>query len=163
MSADRQAHATKLLPQHKLSPGSSLRPAAPCICHLLPLLLFGGRPPENSCRSGFNEVFPLDALKCFFEDEIEAMMCGTGEKWSVEALTDTIKFDHGYTATSTAIGFFLDILTELDAADQRRFLRFVTGSPRLPPGGIAALHPRCAPANTNTCSASVQQVACFLL
>ena len=74
-------------------------------------------------------------------------MCGTGEKWSVEALTDTIKFDHGYTATSTAIGFFLDILTELDAADQRRFLRFVTGSPRLPPGGIAALHPRCAPAN----------------
>ena len=78
-------------------------------------------------------------------------MCGTGEKWSVEALTDTIKFDHGYTATSTAIGFFLDILTELDAADQRRFLRFVTGSPRLPPGGIAALHPRCAPANTTPC------------
>lgn len=94
------------------------------------------------CRAGFNEVFPLDTLKCFFEDEIEAMMCGTGEKWSVEALTDTIKFDHGYTATSTAIGYFLDILTELDAADQRRFLRFVTGSPRLPPGGIAALHPR---------------------
>ena len=94
------------------------------------------------CRIGFNEVFPLDALKCFFEDEIEAMMCGTGEKWTVEALTDTIKFDHGYTASSTAIGYFLDILTELDAADQRRFLRFVTGSPRLPPGGIAALHPR---------------------
>ncbi|KAL0044182.1 hypothetical protein WJX82_003026 [Trebouxia sp. C0006] len=93
-------------------------------------------------RTGFNEVFPLDALKCFFEDEIEAMMCGTGEKWTVEALTDTIKFDHGYTASSTAIGYFLDILTELDAADQRRFLRFVTGSPRLPPGGIAALHPR---------------------
>ncbi|KAL0023887.1 hypothetical protein WJX79_004926 [Trebouxia sp. C0005] len=93
-------------------------------------------------RTGFNEVFPLDALKCFFEDEIEAMMCGTGEKWTVEALTDTIKFDHGYTASSTAVGYFLDILTELDAADQRRFLRFVTGSPRLPPGGIAALHPR---------------------
>ena len=97
---------------------------------------------SHPCRSGFNEVFPLDALKCFFEDEIEAMMCGTGEKWTVETLTDTIKFDHGYTATSTAVGFFLDILTELDAADQRRFLRFVTGSPRLPPGGIAALHPR---------------------
>lgn len=95
-----------------------------------------------SCRAGFNEVFPLDALKCFFEDEIEAMMCGTGEKWTVEALTETIKFDHGYTASSTAVAYFLDILTELDAADQRRFLRFVTGSPRLPPGGIAALHPR---------------------
>ena len=79
------------------------------------------------------------------------MMCGTGETWSVEALTDTIKFDHGYTSTSTAIGFFLDILTELDAADQRRFLRFVTGSPRLPPGGIAALHPRYAAAHIHAC------------
>lgn len=78
-------------------------------------------------------------------------MCGTGETWSVEALTDTIKFDHGYTSTSTAIGFFLDILTELDAADQRRFLRFVTGSPRLPPGGIAALHPRYAAAHIHAC------------
>lgn len=84
----------------------------------------------------------MESLKCFYEDEIEAMMCGTGEKWTVEALTDTIKFDHGYTATSTAITYFMNLLSELDAADQRRFLRFVTGSPRLPPGGIAALHPR---------------------
>lgn len=124
----------------------------------------GGSPPDNTCRSGFNEVFPLDALKCFFEDEIEAMMCGTGEKWSVEALTDTIKFDHGYTATSTAISFFLDILTELDAADQRRFLRFVTGSPRLPPGGIAALHPRFAPPHRvlhPSAKAAVQQTTFF--
>lgn len=84
-------------------------------------------------------------------------MCGTGEKWTVEALTDTIKFDHGYTATSTAIGFFLDILTELDAADQRRFLRFVTGSPRLPPGGIAALHPRSVHGHLFLCN-SMQQL-----
>lgn len=93
-------------------------------------------------------------------------MCGTGEKWSVEALTDTIKFDHGYTATSTAISFFLDILTELDAADQRRFLRFVTGSPRLPPGGIAALHPRFAPPNSvlhPSAKAAVQQTMLLLL
>lgn len=36
----------------------------------------------------------------------------------------------------------LEILSELDPSDQRRFLRFVTGCPRLPPGGIAALQPR---------------------
>jgi E3 ubiquitin-protein ligase TRIP12 len=36
----------------------------------------------------------------------------------------------------------LEILSELDTSDQRRFLRFVTGCPRLPPGGIAALQPR---------------------
>jgi E3 ubiquitin-protein ligase TRIP12 len=36
----------------------------------------------------------------------------------------------------------LEVLSELDPSDQRRFLRFVTGCPRLPPGGIAALQPR---------------------
>ena len=46
-------------------------------------------------------------LACFFEDEIEAMLCGAGESWTVEALAETIKFDHGYTAQSTAISYFL--------------------------------------------------------
>jgi E3 ubiquitin-protein ligase TRIP12 len=36
----------------------------------------------------------------------------------------------------------LEVLCELDPGDQRRFLRFVTGCPRLPPGGVAALQPR---------------------
>jgi hypothetical protein len=49
-----------------------------------------------------------------------------------------------YTSESTAIRHFLEVISELDSSDQRRFLRFVTGSPRLPPGGIAALQPRCA-------------------
>jgi E3 ubiquitin-protein ligase TRIP12 len=30
----------------------------------------------------------------------------------------------------------------MDTVEQRAFLRFVTGSPRLPPGGLAALQPR---------------------
>ncbi len=38
--------------------------------------------------------------------------------------------------------YLLEILSELNAADQRAFLRFVTGCPRLPPGGLAALQPR---------------------
>ena len=57
----------------------------------------------------------------------------------MEALLETIKFDHGYTRDSAAVGHLARTLAELDAADQRRFVRFVTGSPRLPPGGIAAL------------------------
>ena len=48
-----------------------------------------------------------------------------------------------YTNSSTAVRYFLETLAELDAADKRRFLRFVTGSPALPPGGLAALQPRC--------------------
>ena len=29
-------------------------------------------------RAGFEEVFPLSSLSAFYEDEIEAMLCGTG-------------------------------------------------------------------------------------
>ena len=55
-----------------------------------------------------------------------------------------------YTSESTAIRHFLEVISELDSSDQRRFLRFVTGSPRLPPGGIAALRPRCAVYETSS-------------
>ncbi|KAK9826455.1 hypothetical protein WJX81_000175 [Elliptochloris bilobata] len=96
----------------------------------------------SAFKSGFNDVFALATLAAFHEDELEAMLCGMGEAWTVEMLADTIKFDHGYTATSAPARQLLEILAELDAADQRRFLRFVTGSPRLPPGGLGALQPR---------------------
>ena len=46
-------------------------------------------------REGFNAVFPLEHLKCLYEDEIETMLCGTREQWTVDMLADTIKFDHG--------------------------------------------------------------------
>lgn len=47
------------------------------------------------CREGFNAVFPLEHLKCLYEDEIETMLCGMREQWTVDMLADTIKFDHG--------------------------------------------------------------------
>ncbi|KAL4435190.1 hypothetical protein ABPG77_001872 [Micractinium sp. CCAP 211/92] len=96
----------------------------------------------DAFRSGFEAIFPLDSLAAFFEDEIEVMLCGTGEAWTPEYLAEVIKFDHGYTAQSQPVRALLDVLCELDAVEQRRFLRFVTGSPRLPPGGLAALQPR---------------------
>eukprot|EP00798_Chlamydomonas_sp_ICE-L_P007521 gene7521-668_t len=93
-------------------------------------------------REGFNEVFPLQSLECFYEDELEALLCGAGEMWTIASLADSIKFDHGYNSSSPAVKYFLEILAELDSDEQRRFLRFVTGCPRLPPGGLSALQPR---------------------
>lgn len=54
-------------------------------------------------REGFNEVFDLHLLDCFYEEEIETLLCGAGEKWSVAQLADSIKFDHGYTSSSTPV------------------------------------------------------------
>lgn len=93
-------------------------------------------------KGGFQQVFPLMAIRLFGEEELERLICGCGEKWTLESLKDNIKFDHGYTASSLPLQHFLQILVELQHEDQRAFLRFVTGSPRLPPGGLAALSPK---------------------
>ena len=66
------------------------------LCPGLSLLCFLGLPSEHGLRrSGFNEVFPLSSLACFYEDEIEAILCGASEVWSADLLADIIKFDHG--------------------------------------------------------------------
>lgn len=36
----------------------------------------------------------------------------------------------------------LEIMGEFTAEQQHAFCRFVTGAPRLPPGGLAALNPK---------------------
>lgn len=86
-------------------------------------------------------------------------------------LVDHIKFDHGYTSSSPAVinvsllldTFWssileeetylstitrhlntlqlLEIIQEFGCDERRAFLQFITGSPRLPPGGLAALNP----------------------
>lgn len=43
--------------------------------------------------------------------------------------------DHGYSHDSRAIQFLFEVLSEFDTVEQRHFIQFVTGSPRLPVGG----------------------------
>lgn len=90
----------------------------------------------------FCEVFDIATLRMFSPEEVDTLLCGTTEAWTAEGLADVIKFDHGYTTQSPAAQHLLAVLGDMDATEQRRFLRFVTGSPRLPPGGLAALQPR---------------------
>ena len=50
--------------------------------------------------------------------------------------------DRGYHSKSLEYENFIRFLTTLEANERRKFLMFVTGSPRLPNGGFAALEPR---------------------
>jgi E3 ubiquitin-protein ligase TRIP12 len=49
---------------------------------------------------------------------------------------------HGYSASSPAVQALVKVLAKLTPTDQKAFLRFVTGSPRLPLGGLGNLRPR---------------------
>jgi E3 ubiquitin-protein ligase TRIP12 len=61
--------------------------------------------------------------------------------WSVPKLRSALKFRQGYHPDSPSITYLLTILSELTPKQQRLFMRFITGSPSLPGGQIAALNP----------------------
>ncbi len=55
--------------------------------------------------------------------------------WEVQNLLDAWKPDHGFTLESKAIRNLAEILSSYTKEEQRLFLQFVSGSPRLPVGG----------------------------
>ncbi|KAK7264195.1 hypothetical protein RJT34_31800 [Clitoria ternatea] len=93
-------------------------------------------------RAGFSQVFDISSLQIFTPQELDYLLCGRRELWKTETLADHIKFDHGYTAKSPAIVNLLEIMGEFTPEQQRAFCQFVTGAPRLPPGGLAVLNPK---------------------
>jgi hypothetical protein len=54
------------------------------------------------------------------------------------ALTEALKADHGFNVDSSAIRDLISIMTGYDDPSRRAFLQFITGSPKLPIGGMSA-------------------------
>ncbi|XP_067205522.1 E3 ubiquitin-protein ligase TRIP12 isoform X2 [Linepithema humile] len=95
-------------------------------------------------REGFESVFPPSQLRLFFPEELEAVFCGhaqTGGQWDVKTLAECCRTDHGYTPDSRAIRFLFEVMSKYNSEEQRQFIQFVTGSPRLPVGGFKSLTP----------------------
>ncbi|CAH0406076.1 unnamed protein product [Chilo suppressalis] len=110
------------------------------------LLYEGVSKQMEAFREGFESVFPLTNLKIFYPEELEQVFCGSPsggreQRWEPRMLAECIRPDHGYTAESRAIRMLIDILASYSRDEQRLFLQFVTGSPRLPTGGFKALNP----------------------
>jgi len=73
-------------------------------------------------------------VSCLFQ--LEQLFCGNvTEVWDTKMLMECCRPDHGYTHDSRAVKFLFENLSSYDNTDQREFLQFVTGSPRLPVGG----------------------------
>ncbi|CAF3116374.1 unnamed protein product [Rotaria sp. Silwood2] len=100
-------------------------------------LVEGVRRQFESFRDGFNSIFPIQHLKCFYPDELHQVFCGSGstELWDLKVLVESTRCDHGYNLNSRAVKWLFDIMINFDVDEQRAFLQFVTGSPRLPVGG----------------------------
>ncbi|XP_074040259.1 E3 ubiquitin-protein ligase ctrip isoform X3 [Leptinotarsa decemlineata] len=99
----------------------------------------------ESLREGFESVFPLRNLRVFLPEELESVFCGSPKDyvlgWDVKTLMECCRPDHGYTADSKVIRFLFEVLSSYDREEQRMFVQFLTGSPRLPVGGFKSLSP----------------------
>ncbi|KQS38419.1 E3 ubiquitin-protein ligase TRIP12 isoform X3 [Drosophila erecta] len=109
-------------------------------------LIEGVQKQFEALREGFDSVFPIQRLRMFYPEELECVFCGSGSeqqqsRWEIKMLQESCRTDHGFHQESQAIQYLYEILASYNRDEQRAFLQFVTGSPRLPTGGFKALTP----------------------
>ncbi|KAF4744852.1 Ubiquitin-protein ligase, partial [Perkinsus olseni] len=96
----------------------------------------------------FAEILSPSALSLWrSEDELTELTYGSSaarpEYWTKEHLLSAIQPKHGYTSSSSAVQYLVEVMANELTPDQRQQLvRFLTGSPTLPIGGFAALKPQ---------------------
>eukprot|EP00051_Salpingoeca_urceolata_P006568 m.86770 g.86770 ORF g.86770 m.86770 type:complete len:2399 (+) comp14887_c1_seq1:143-7339(+) len=107
------------------------------------ILQTGVQRQLDAFRQGFNQVFPMESLAMFTPDEVLVILCGEQKpEWDRADLLAHCEPKYGYTKESATFLHFIDVLVEFNADQRKDFLRFATGCPTLPPGGLANLHPR---------------------
>ncbi|KAI8044893.1 hypothetical protein M5D96_001068 [Drosophila gunungcola] len=109
-------------------------------------LIEGVQKQFEALREGFDSVFPIQRLRMFYPEELECVFCGSAseqqqQRWEAKMLQESCRTDHGFHQESQAIQYLYEILASYNRDEQRAFLQFVTGSPRLPTGGFKALTP----------------------
>eukprot|EP00095_Tigriopus_kingsejongensis_P008879 maker-scaffold15_size728074-snap-gene-6.27 protein:Tk08879 transcript:maker-scaffold15_size728074-snap-gene-6.27-mRNA-1 annotation:"e3 ubiquitin-protein ligase trip12 isoform x2" len=109
------------------------------------MLIEGVSCQMESIREGFESVFPLESLQMFYPDELDQIFCGSMQgsfvQWDSKTLAETCKPDHGFNPESQGIQFLYEVVSSYSREEQREFLQFVTGCPRLPVGGFKSLSP----------------------
>lgn len=101
------------------------------------------------CRDSI-DLF-LRGLRVFFScstvdtmctpQEIETLLCGTREIGDLSVLRTSTVYRGGVLHDEhELVQWFWDTLSDLDQTEQRRFLTFLTGSDRVPAGGLSMLH-----------------------
>ena len=91
---------------------------------------------------GFDKILNPDVIRCFYPHEFDKLLCGlVKEEWTVDYLKKNCELND-FTLETAVVQNLFEVLSSLSASDQRLLLQFVTSSPRLPVGGLAALKPK---------------------
>ena len=93
----------------------------------------------NYVSEGFEAVAGSGlALAAFTAEDLRSLICGQAGEIDISQLRENSKYE-GYTKDDPYIDDFWKTLDSLDETQKRKFLVFVTGSDRLPLGGLSHL------------------------
>eukprot|EP00668_Euglena_longa_P015563 GGOE01019661.1.p1 GENE.GGOE01019661.1~~GGOE01019661.1.p1 ORF type:complete len:750 (-),score=242.83 GGOE01019661.1:27-2246(-) len=95
------------------------------------------RKQFNAFNSGFQDVCGVELLKIFRPEELELLICGS-PVLDFDGLEKQCRYD-GFTKDSPIIRQFWEIVHAMSEVEQKKLLRFCTGSDRVPIKGLASI------------------------
>jgi E3 ubiquitin-protein ligase HUWE1 len=91
----------------------------------------------NALLAGFHELIPPSLISMFTESELELLIAGlpTIDIADLKANTEYV----GFRQNDEIVQWFWEALEHFDQQDRAKFLMFVTGTSKVPPGGFKSL------------------------
>jgi E3 ubiquitin-protein ligase TRIP12 len=89
----------------------------------------------------FQTNIQRETLQLLTAQELASLVAGEELLFTVDDLWAAVKLEHGYGPKSREIKDFFELVVEMVPDDRRLLVKFITGSTRLPAGGLSALRP----------------------
>ncbi|XP_064881770.1 apoptosis-resistant E3 ubiquitin protein ligase 1 [Oncorhynchus nerka] len=90
---------------------------------------------------GLNELVPENLLAIFDENELELLLCGTGDIDVQDFKAHAVVVGGSWHFREKVMKWFWAVVSSFTQEELARLLQFTTGSSQLPPGGFSTLCP----------------------
>ncbi|KAJ1919240.1 E3 ubiquitin-protein ligase tom1 [Mycoemilia scoparia] len=96
------------------------------------------RDQIDAFLQGFHDLVPKELIKIFNEKELELLISGLPDI-DVDDWRNNTEYHGGYTTSSAQIQWFWRAVRSFDQEERAKLLQFVTGTSKVPLGGLAKL------------------------
>lgn len=94
----------------------------------------------QSFLNGLNELLHSLIVKLCSSSEIDMLISGSKDIGDLSLLRLSTTYSNGFNDEHPIIHWFWEILSDMKTFEKHKFLHFITGSDRVPIGGISKLH-----------------------
>jgi len=99
-------------------------------------------PQTHAFLTGFTSVIDLNWLKMFKAHELQLIIGGSDDGYSIKEMRAHCTYSHGYADSDPYIADFWQVISEFDGEQRALFLKFITSCSKPPLQGFGALNPK---------------------